>query len=82
MLIPREAADASDEVGRAESAETVLLILNGHAQRRVYTLPALGRPGTWHEVLNTAFVTRRQIDDGELRLAPWSLALLVFREPS
>jgi glycogen operon protein len=82
MLIPREAADASDEAGRTQSAETVLLILNGHAQKRAYTMPALGRPGTWHEVLNTAFVAQRRIVAGQLGLAPRSLALLVFRERS
>ncbi len=82
MLIPREAADASDEAGGAQAAETILLILNGHAERRSYTLPALGRPGTWHEVLNTACATPRRIDAAQIGLAPWSLALLAFREQS
>ena len=82
MLIPREAADTTDEAGDAQVAETALLILNGHAQKRTYTLPILGRPGTWHEVLNSACATQRQIDDAHFGLAPWSLALLVFRERS
>jgi glycogen operon protein len=80
MLIPREAADACDEAGREQSAETVLLILNGHAQKRSYSLPDLGRPGSWHEVVNTARATQRRIDDGQLKVAPWSLVLLGFRE--
>jgi isoamylase len=80
MLIPREAADATDEAGHAQGAETVLLILNGHAQKRTYSLPALGRPGTWHEMLNTACDTMRAIPDGQIGLAPWSLTLLIFRE--
>ena len=58
----------------------MLAILNGHAQKRSYALPDLGRPGSWHEIVNTASATQRRIDDGRLVVAPWSLVLLGFRE--
>jgi glycogen operon protein len=80
MLIPAEAAEPSDETGRPQRSETVLLLLNAHDHTRAFTLPDLGWTGAWHERLNTACATRRRLQGPRLALAPHSLALLAFRE--
>jgi glycogen operon protein len=80
MLIPAKAADPHDETGRAQPAETALLLLNAEPKERTFTLPGLNRSGTWYEVLNTASDALRTIPDGNLALSAHSLVLLGFRD--
>ena len=77
MWIGRGAADATDELGREQDAETVLLLLNPDARTHRFVLP---EPRIWYEVLNTACDTERAIGSHSVLLAPWSLMLLVERE--
>jgi glycogen operon protein len=82
MLIPAEAAEPADETGVAQSAATVLLLVNGADHARSFTPPKLGRPGAWRERLNTACGEEpRRVDGGRVPLAPHSLVLLTF-EPA
>ena len=59
MLIHGEATDEKDERGRPIAGDTLLLLLNGGDRPRAFTLPQLGRPGAWHELVNTARAERR-----------------------
>jgi len=63
MLLLGRAADEVDFRGRSARGETLLLLLNAGTRSRSYTLPRLGDPGRWEEVLNTA------------RPGPWSRAV-------
>jgi glycogen operon protein len=80
MWIPAEAAESVDETGRPQLAENALLLINTGSHARAFTLPPLERPGTWHELVNTACGSQRVISDGRLQLAPHSLVLLAHRE--
>jgi hypothetical protein len=80
MLIPADAADPNDEMGRAQAAATILLLLNAHPQQRCFRLPDLGRSGSWQEILNTASKTLRPIPDGDVTLEAHTLALLGFQD--
>ena len=80
MLIPARSADPRDERGRAQAAETALLLLNAYPREQTFTLPELGRSGTWHEILDTASDEPGEIAGAQLALAPHSLVLLAFRD--
>ena len=80
MLIPAQSADPRDEQGRAQAAETALLLLNAYPREQTFTLPELGRSGTWHEILDTASDEPGEIAGAQLALAPHSLVLLAFRD--
>ncbi len=54
MLIHGQATDEKDEHGRPVIGRTLLLLVNGGARPRAFTLPRLGRPGDWHELVHTA----------------------------
>ena len=54
MLILGEATDEIDERGRRLMGEAILLLTNGGARSRPFTLPQLETPGAWVEMLNTA----------------------------
>ena len=54
MLIRGEEPEETDERGRALSGDSLLLLLNGGARSKQFTLPAMDRPGTWSELLDTS----------------------------
>ena len=78
MLIHAHAADERDERGRLVGGHTMLLLLNGGARRRDFTLPALAVPGAWHEVLSTARHGTRPVRGGLVAVISHSLLLLGY----
>jgi len=54
MLMHGRATDEVDERGRPIFGDTVLLLMNGGARSRVFTMPRLERSGAWEEVINTS----------------------------
>jgi isoamylase len=80
MSIPAEAADPTDEHGRPQRAESILLLLNAHDHTHAFTLPAPQSPLAWHELVNSACGTRRCLVHPRLQVAPHALVLLALRE--
>ena len=76
MLVRGEATDDTDERGRRPRGMAVLLLLNGGARSRAFTLPEMERPGSWTQMLDTAHPTPRAIRGGKVHLAAHSLRLL------
>jgi glycogen operon protein len=81
MLIRGEATDEVDERGRRVTGDAILLLLNGGARSKPFILPALGRPGSWTEVLNTSHPVPRQVREGKVNLVAHSLMLLRYDSP-
>jgi glycogen operon protein len=82
MLILGRATDDIDERGRAVFGDTVLLLVNGGARSRSYTLPRFERPGVWEELLNTARSGRREVKLPTVNLTAHSTILLRHRRVS
>jgi hypothetical protein len=61
--------------------EAIILLLNGGARSRPFTLPVLERPGTWTEIINTAHPHPRPIRQGRVNLVAHSLMLLRHEAP-
>jgi glycogen operon protein len=78
MLMRGEASDETDERGRRVAEDAILLLLNGGARSKPFILPALGRPGSWAELLNTAHPSGRPVREGGVNLVAHSLMLLRF----
>jgi isoamylase len=81
MLILGEATDEVDERGRRLVGEAILLLTNGGARSRPFTLPQLETPGAWVEVLNTAHPNPRTVRQGKVSLVAHSLMLLRHERP-
>jgi isoamylase len=81
MLILGEATDEIDERGRRLLGEAILLLTNGGARSRPFTLPQLETPGAWVEVLNTAHPNPRTVRQGKVSLVAHSLMLLRHERP-
>jgi glycogen operon protein len=76
MLIRGEATDLVDERGRPPRGSAILLLLNGGARSRTFTIPPMDRNGVWAQLLDTAHPTPRGIRGGQVHLAAHSLMLL------
>jgi glycogen operon protein len=81
MLILGEATDEVDERGRRLLGEAILVLTNGGARSRPFTLPQMEAPGTWVEILNTAHPHPRLIRQGRVSLVAHSLMLLRHERP-
>jgi len=81
MLVRGEATDEVDERGRRLLGEAVLLLVNGGARSRQFALPALDRPGTWTEIINTAHPHPRPVRQNRVNLVAHSLMLLRHEAP-
>jgi isoamylase len=81
MLIRGEATDELDERGRRLLGEAILLLVNGGARSRPFTLPALERPGAWAEIINTAHPQPRPVRQNRVNLVAHSLMLLRHEAP-
>lgn len=84
LWIPAEAADLVDESGRAQLAETVLLLVNGDRRTHAFTLPLVGPSGTWREQVNTACPDRQRgfHTAAHVRVAPYGLVVLGWQPAS
>ena len=76
MLILGEATDEVDERGRRLRGEAILLLTNGGARSRPFTLPLMETPGGWTEILNTAHPVPRVVRQGKVSVVAHSLMLL------
>ena len=79
MLIRGEAPEETDDGGRVLSGDSLVLLLNGGARSKQFTLPAMDRPGRWNELLDTSHETPRTIRENCLHLTAHSLILLSFQ---
>ncbi|HVL32934.1 MAG TPA: glycogen debranching protein GlgX, partial [Actinomycetota bacterium] len=78
MLTPGDATGESDERGRPIYGDTLLFLLNGSPRSRYFAMPDMGRPGVWHEMLNTARAGQRVVSKGGVNLVAHSVILLRF----
>ena len=76
MLIRGEASDETDQRGRRLNGDLVLLLLNGGGRTKSFSLPAIGRPGTWTELVDTSYPAPRPVQEDRVSLVPHSLKLL------
>jgi glycogen operon protein len=81
MLILGEATDEVDERGRRLRGEAILLLTNGGARSRPFTLPPMESPGGWTEILNTAHPVPRVVRQGRVSVVAHSLMLLRHERP-
>jgi glycogen operon protein len=58
--------------------EDVLLLLNSGGRSKPFTLPTLGHPGTWTEVVNTSHPAPRGSSEGIVNLGARTLILLRY----
>ncbi len=79
MLIDGRATDEVDARGRPMFGDTTLLLLNGGARSRFFTLPKVEGSGVWHEEVNTARPGSRTVKGPGLNLVAHSLILLRFQ---
>ena len=79
MLIAAASAEGADEQGLPQRAETVLLLVNAHEEVRSFALPKPPQPGSWQALVDTARSAKGRIAE-RFELAPYSLALLAWRE--
>jgi hypothetical protein len=76
MLIHAAASDERDDRGRPIGGAPLLLLVNGGARSRSFTLPKQSGPGTWHELLDTARPGTRALKTASLNLTAHSVVLL------
>jgi glycogen operon protein len=80
MLIRGEATDEVDERGRRLLGEAILLLVNGGARTKPFTLPVLDG-GAWAELIDTAHSSPRLVRQNVVNLAAHSLMLLRYEAP-
>jgi isoamylase len=78
MLIGGEASDETDQRGRPVVGDPLLLLLNGGGRSKSFTLPPMGRPGTWSYLLDTGHPEHQAALDS-VALGPHSLVLLGYQ---
>jgi isoamylase len=83
MLVRGEGRDGVDgddgEDGEdGKGGETILLLLNAGGRSKQFTLPDLGYPGTWTEIVNTSHPATRAVREGQIPLGARSLILLRY----
>jgi len=81
MLILGEATDEVDERGRRLRGEAILVLTNGGARTRPFTLPLIETHGGWVEILNTAHPVPRAVRQGMVSVVAHSLMLLRYERP-
>jgi glycogen operon protein len=81
MLILGEATDEVDERGRRLMGEAILLLTNGGARSRPFTLPLMETTGQWTEILNTAHPVPRVVRQGKVSVVAHSMMLLRYERP-
>jgi glycogen operon protein len=79
MLLRGEAPEEIDERGRPMTGDSLLLLLNGGARSKPFSLPVLAQPGRWTELLDTSHEPSRPVREDRVHLAAHSLVLLSFQ---
>jgi hypothetical protein len=83
MLLHGRATDEVDERGRPIFGRTILMLLNGGARSRTFSLPRVAdEQGVWRVVINTAQPGRHLVRGETVNLVARSLMLLRHEEPS
>jgi isoamylase len=77
MLIHRDVSERA-LVGVRNEVGDVLLLLNSSGRTKPFTLPTLGLPGRWTELVNTSNPAHRSAPEGTVTLGPRSLMLLRY----
>jgi isoamylase len=80
MLLDGQASDEVDERGRPMTGDSLLLLLNGDAKTRLFTLPTLPGAGRWRELVHTARPERPVVQASRVSLAAHTLVLLAWEE--
>jgi glycogen operon protein len=78
MLIREEASDETAQRGRRLNGDPILLLLNGGGRTKSFSLPAIGRPGSWTELIDTSHQVPRPVQEARVSLVPHSLMLLRY----
>ena len=78
MLIRGDVEEELDELGHTLRGDSLLLLLNGGARSKQFTLPALDGAGKWTELLDTSHERTRNLRDDRVNLAAHSLILLAL----
>ena len=76
MLIHGTASEERDERGRPIGGDTLLLLVNGGARSRHFSLPSHCGPGGWVELCSTARAGSRAVKTAAVNLVAHSLVLL------
>ncbi|MGH2635570.1 MAG: hypothetical protein ACRDHU_05430, partial [Actinomycetota bacterium] len=77
MLLHGRATDEVDERGRPIFGKTILMLLNGGARSRPFTLPRVGDgAGTWTMLINTAQPGQRVVRGRTVNLVAHSFQLV------
>jgi glycogen operon protein len=76
LFVHGEASDERDERGQPIAGDSLLLCLNGGASPRAFSLPRLGVPGTWREVVDTARAGEGGPTSDTIQVVAYSLVLL------
>jgi glycogen operon protein len=80
MLIYGEATDETDDRGRPIKGDTLLLIVNGGTEPIDFKMPTIEGDGIWAEMIDAAHRELYVIRTGEVRVEPYSLALVRYGE--
>ena len=80
MWIQGEATDDVDDRGRPIRGDTLVLLVNAGARPVSFALPAVERPGEWHELVSTGRPPK-PVRRESVNLQPHSLLLLRLETP-
>jgi len=78
MLLDGQASDETDERGRPLRGDSLLLVVNGNAVGRGFTLPDLKGAGRWNELVATARAAQASGTGPAVEVAPHALVLLAW----
>jgi glycogen operon protein len=83
MLLHGRATDEVDERGRPIFGETILVLVNGGARSRGFSLPRMeDENGAWRVLINTSQPGQRIVRGEAVNLVAHSFMLLGFEEPT
>ena len=82
MLMRGEGRGARQDGDSGTQAEALLLLLNAGGRSRDFTLPLLGLPGSWTEIVHTGHPVSRAPREGHVPLGARCLILLQYQPPA
>jgi isoamylase len=81
MLIRGDVGEEVKQQGPLLRGDSLLLLLNGGARSKQFTLPAFDAASSWTELLDTSHDSTRHIREYRVNLAAHSLILLALQSP-